>query len=110
MNVTGITRANPGVVTTGLNYGLPDGTTVVIRGINGMVELNGVPLIITGIPGNPQAFSINTDTSNYQAWISGGVVTPNPRNVVVSLDDYPDSYSVPFVIPPQQIVMNNARR
>jgi hypothetical protein len=31
-------------------------------------------------------------------------ITPNLRNIVVSINDYPDTYSIPFVIPPAQQV------
>lgn len=44
------------------------------------------------------------DSSGLGAWVSGGVVTPNPRNLVVSINDYPDAFQIPIVLPPQQDV------
>ncbi len=44
------------------------------------------------------------NTSGYSAYVSGGVVTPNFRNVVVSINDHPDDYLIPYVNPPQQDV------
>jgi hypothetical protein len=44
------------------------------------------------------------DSTGLAAWVSGGVITPNPRNVQVSIQDSPDTYSFPIVIPPQQSV------
>jgi hypothetical protein len=49
-------------------------------------------------------FSLGVNTTSYGAYVSGGVVTPNLRNVVVSINDYPDTYNIPFVNPPQQSV------
>lgn len=100
--VTNITQANPGVVTTSLNHGLTTGAFETMSGIVGMTALNGVPFTATVI--DATHFSIGIDTRGYPAYVSGGIVTPNPRNVVVSINDYPDSYTIPFVSPPQQIV------
>lgn len=46
----------------------------------------------------------NFDTSLLPAYVSGGVVTPNLRNEVVTIIDYPDTYLVTHVNPPQQDV------
>ena len=100
--VTGITQANPGVVTTDLNHGYTTGKVIEIEGIVGMTELNNVSLTATVI--TPTTFSIGVNTTGYTAYVSGGMVTPNLRNEVVNINDYPDTYAVPFVIPPQQIV------
>lgn len=42
------------------------------------------------------------DSTALTAYVSGGVITPNPRNLTVSIQDYPDTYAFPIVIPPQQ--------
>ncbi len=102
MAVTGITQASPGVVTTSINHGFSTGQVINIAGVVGMTEVNNVPLTITVL--TETTFSIGVDTTSYTAWSSGGVVTPNYRNVSVSIKDYPDIYTVPFVIPPQQSV------
>lgn len=99
--VTNITVANPGVVTTNLNHGLTTGQTIYINGVVGMTEINGVPLTVMVV--DEKNFSIGS-TSTYSAYVSGGVVTPNPRNISVSIQDYPDTYVIPFVNPPQQTV------
>ena len=102
INVTGITNASPGVVTTDLTHGLTTGEATVITGLNGMTPLNGLSLAVTVL--DPHTFSVGVDTTFYPPWISGGVVSPNSRNVVVTIDDYPDVYTIPFVVPPQQTV------
>lgn len=101
ISVTGITQANPGVVTTDLNHGLVSGqSNVHITGVVGMTGANGGPYTVTVI--SPTSFSFGVNTSGFPAYASGGAVTPNARNVSVSINDYPDTYVVPFTSPPQQ--------
>lgn len=102
LNVTGITNANPGVVTTDLTHGFGDGQVISIAGVSGMSGINGTPLTITVI--SPHSFSIGIDTTSSGTWTGGGVVSPNLRNNVVTINDWPDSYLIPFVIPLQQRV------
>lgn len=100
--VTGITNANPGVVTTNLNHGYTTGQVINIAGVVGMSGVNNTPLTATVL--TQKTFSIGINTTSSGAWTSGGVVTPNFRNVSVNLSQYPDVYTIPFVIPPQQTV------
>jgi hypothetical protein len=100
--VTGITLANPGVVTTNLNHGFTTGQIINIAGVVGMTAVNNTPLTVTVL--TQTTFSIGVNTSGYGAYVSGGVVTPNLRNISVSIKDYPDTYLIPFVNPPQQTV------
>lgn len=103
LSVTNVTRANPGVVTTDLNHGLATGQTgVKIAGMVGMTPLNGVPFTATVI--NEKSFSVGINTTGYAAYVSGGTVTPNLRNELISIYDPPDTYTIPFVNPPQQAV------
>lgn len=99
--VSNITQANPGVVTTTLNHGFATGQVIEMTGVQGMFEVNSVPYTITVI--DEKNFSI-VNTSGFLAYTGGGLVTPNLRNVQVSLQDYPDTYIVNFVNPPQQSV------
>ncbi|HEY0181268.1 MAG TPA: ubiquitin-activating E1 FCCH domain-containing protein [Rhodopila sp.] len=105
MEAASITQANPGVVTTTLRHGFSSGQVIQINGIVGMTELNGESLTITVI--SPTSFSIGVDTSGYTAYAGSGVVTPNLRNITASIADYPDSYNIIFVNPPQQTVAIN---
>ena len=100
--VTGITNANPGVATTNLNHGYSTGQVINISGVVGMSGVNNTPLTITVI--SETTFSIGVNTTSSGAYVSGGIVTPNLRNVAVSINDYPDTYVIPFVNPPQQTV------
>ena len=102
LNVLGITKAANGVVTTDLNHGYLTGQVVQLNGVVGMVEVNGNSYTITVV--TEKTFKLNVDTSGYTAYTSGGVVTPNLRNVPVTIIDYPDRYNLVFVNPPQQSV------
>jgi hypothetical protein len=102
LSVASITKANPGVVTTNQNHGFTTGQVIHITGIVGMTALNGVALTIT-VTGL-ESFTIGVDTTSYATYVSGGVILPNPRNISVSINDYPDTYVIPFVNPPQQVV------
>lgn len=102
LNVTGITNANPGVVTTDITHGFSNGQVINITGVLGMSGINNVPLTITVL--SPHTFSIGINTTGSGAWTGGGLVTPNLRNNVVTINDRPDDYLIPFVVPLQQLV------
>ena len=107
MAVSGITNASPGVVSTSLNHGYTSGQVVTI---NGATIIGGGPMVgVDGIPTNinvidEKTFSIGIDTTSLGTYTGGGVLTPNFRNITVSILDYPDTYNVTFVNPPQQVV------
>ncbi|MDU4995319.1 MAG: ubiquitin-activating E1 FCCH domain-containing protein [Enterobacteriaceae bacterium] len=100
INVTGITNANPGVVTTDITHGYTTGQVIEISGVTGMSGVNNVPLTVTVL--SPDSFSIGINTTASGSWTGGGVVTPNLRNNVVTINDWPDNYLIPFVVPLQQ--------
>ena len=102
MLVTGITNANPGVVTTNLNHGFQSAQTIYINGATGITGINGVALVISVI--NPTSFSVNLNTTALGTYTGNGVVTPNFRNVSTNIYDYPDTYTIPYVVPPSQTV------
>jgi hypothetical protein len=51
-----------------------------------------------------KTFSIGVNTTSYPTYISGGICTPNLRNNAISIIDSPDTYTVTYVTPQQQIV------
>jgi hypothetical protein len=67
-----------------------------------MSGINGTPLTITVL--TEKTFSIGINTTSSGTWTSGGVVTPNFRNITATINEYPDSYTIPIVIPPAQTV------
>lgn len=102
LNVTGISNANPGVVTTDLTHGFTSGQVIQIEGAEGLTALNGVDLTITVL--TPHTFSVGVNTTSSGTWTSGGIVTPNLRNQSVVINDFPDTYTIPFITPLQQVV------
>ena len=99
-DVLSITRASPAVIKTALEHGLTTGQNATISGSN-VTSYNGT-FVATVI--DPYTFSIPLDTSAYSPYTGGGVLSPNARNIVASLNDYPDTYSVSYINPAQQNV------
>ena len=97
--VTAITTANPGVVTTDLNHGYATGQVITIAGVTPTWFNNNYTITVL----TEKTFSLGVTTVGH-AYVSGGVVTPNLRNITVSVDDYPDVYNITFVNPPSQTV------
>jgi hypothetical protein len=80
--ITGATKANPCVITTGSVHGLASGDQVYITGVAGMTELNGRTLNITVL--STTTFSLQTlngaagtdiNSTNYTTYSSGGSVS-----------------------------------
>jgi MSHA biogenesis protein MshQ len=69
-NITQVTKANPGVVTTSAAHGYTNTDSVLIKGVNGMVQLNNKVWPVTVI--DATHFSIG-NTSTYSDYGSGGV-------------------------------------
>jgi hypothetical protein len=77
--ISGITKANPGVVTTAEAHGLSTGDLVIIHSVAGMTEINEQYFLIT--VSDTTHFSLrdpdtgaNFDTSGYSIYTSGGIV------------------------------------
>jgi hypothetical protein len=104
LSMSGATKANPCVITTALNHGFATGQVIGINGVVGMTALNATTPTITVI--DQKTFSLNgVDSTGFATYISGGVITPNLRNILVSITDFPDTYNIPYVSPPQQSVL-----
>jgi len=103
-------------VVTSEPHGLPTGTSSgFIAGCsptayNGSYTFTKVTFNTFTYPlaSNPGASSVlgytGFDSASAGAYVSGGIVTPNLRNETVSINDYPDTYNITFVIPPVQTV------
>ena len=77
-NITGISNANPGVVTLATALDAPNGSAVTLSGIVGPALLNTVT-VVRGLSGDGLTFQLSVDTSDtaaYPPYVSGGVVTP----------------------------------
>lgn len=98
---TGITNAVNGVVTTFLKHGLTTGTVTTLADSNPS-NFNGT-YTITVV--DDYTFDLNHDTSGFPTYVSdSAVVTPNPRNVITTIQDPPDQYQIPIANPLQQTV------
>jgi hypothetical protein len=67
--ITGITQANPGVVTA-VAHGFVTGSIVTINGVTGMIQVNNLQFTVTVVTAN--TFSIGVDTTAYGAYVAGG--------------------------------------
>lgn len=102
IRIAGIQNTNPAIITTANNHNLATGDIETFAGIVGLPFLNNVPFPVT-VTGD-KTFTIPFDLTEWGKYQYGGIVTPNPINVSIDVTDYPDSYAIPFVIPPQETV------
>ncbi|MBC7770335.1 MAG: pilus assembly protein TadG [Phycisphaerales bacterium] len=71
-SISGITRANPGVVTSN-NHGFANGQTIYISGVNGMTQVNNRVFTISSV--NTNTFRLTgVNSSGYNAYTSGGTI------------------------------------
>lgn len=73
VNITGITQANPGVVTAN-SHGLVNGDIVYITGVGGMTQVNDRRFTVAGATTNTFQLS-GVNTTSYTAYTSGGTVS-----------------------------------
>lgn len=99
--VEGITNASAMVVTTTLNHGFVTGQITSLSGVTpGAFDYSNEAVTVL----TEKTFSVAVDSTGFGSYTSGGIVTPNLRNIAVSLNDYPDTYVINYVNPPQQVV------
>jgi hypothetical protein len=78
ITITGITKANPAVVTTAEGHGLETGDDMIVTGVVGMTELNGRRFDIVFI--GPRSFSLRSldgravDSTAFTTYSSGGII------------------------------------
>jgi Flp pilus assembly protein TadG len=76
-SITGITRANPGVVTVASATGLANGDWVYISGVSGMTQVNGTYTQIANLSGTSFELSgvCTSSSCGYNKYTSGGTAT-----------------------------------
>ena len=95
LTITGISKANPGIITYTGSYSLRSGDTFIIRNVQGMTGVNYSTYVVpyTGYTATTtpmaQAYYLSgIDTSSYGTYTSGGQIivtsSPVPREVTVS--------------------------
>jgi len=98
--ITGMTAANPVVITTNLNHGYIAGQTFAVTG----ATPTGFDVTYTVASVTATTITTTTDGSAFGTYTGGATLTPNPRNVYVSIYQNPNTYNITFVNPPQQVV------
>lgn len=105
---------------TATNHGVSIGSTFTIAnsspaGYNGtFVAIMGTATgtLVAALVSDPGSSTVLggllAGIANFDAsaltYVSGGVLTPNPRNVDASVNDWPDTYVINWISPPQQTV------
>lgn len=78
VNISGITKADPVVVTTSSAHGINDGDYLDIRDVAGMTELNGKRFIASNVTSTTidlqDQSGTDVDGTGYTTYISGGTV------------------------------------
>lgn len=77
-SITGITQANPGVVTA-TAHGFTNGQDVYISGVGGMTQVNNLTFTVAGATANTFQLS-GVDTTSYTAYTSGGTAALYPQS------------------------------
>lgn len=98
--ITGMSNTNPVVITTNLNHGYIAGQTVTVTG----ATPNAYNLTYTIASVTATTITTTTNGASFGAYVSGAALSPNPRNIYVSVFQNPNIYNIPFVNPPQQVV------
>lgn len=98
--ITGMTAANPVVITTNMNHNIAAGSTFVVAG----ASPSAYNLTYTAASVTAKTITTTTNGSAFGAYTSGAAFSPNPRNVTASLFFNPDTYNIVYVNPPQQTV------
>jgi hypothetical protein len=91
LQITGITKASAGVVTTSSAHGLASGNVVILEGLSqssttGMQQIAGIPFTVTVLSSTTFSIPWNTNQSNYTA-LSG-----SPSGAYVKKVLYPNIY------------------
>jgi hypothetical protein len=106
--IDNMTNTNPIVVTTAFNHNLSTGDVITIMDNVGMPYLNGHQFTVTRLDDSDSrkdtVFTINADGTPMSSYQRGGYITPNPINAYITVSDFPDTFVIPFVIPPQERV------
>ncbi|AOJ69331.1 hypothetical protein WS83_20425 [Burkholderia sp. MSMB2042] len=100
LGITGMTNANPVVIQTNLAAGYTVGQTFTVTGATPSA-FNGT-YTVAAISGT--SITTSTNGTGFGTYTGGATFSSNPRNVNVSLFQNPNTYNIPFVNPPQQVV------
>lgn len=100
LGILTMTNANPVVITTNLNHGFVAGQTFVVTG----ATPSAFSRTYTVASVTAKTITTTTNGSGFGAYVGGATLTPNPRDVAVSVFQNPNTYTIKYVNPPQQVV------
>lgn len=90
--ITGVTQANPAVVTVASATGLSNGMFISITGVSGMTELNNQRFIIANLSGTTfdlqDEEGVDIDSTGYTAYSSGGTLAQSQGNRIMGIHRY----------------------
>ena len=126
IRVDNMTNTTPIRIATMNNHNFVDGDVAQILGVVGMSLINGQQIMVKRLEdSNPNkdkqfdAYEPHFDTTkvpappvfdrpiigdNWGPYMYGGTLSPNPINAFITVADFPDTYLIPYVIPPQERV------
>lgn len=90
--ITGITKANPGVVSAP-NHNLLNGAQALISNVLGMTQINGVPFFATVL--DPGSFSVGIDTTGFTTYAGAGIVGQDDallQRLITALSAWVETY------------------
>jgi hypothetical protein len=124
-NISSISWASGGggkvTATFGIAHGVTIGSSFVLVG-NTPTGYNGTYTAISGTTSTDLVYAKSVDpgassvlgqlsagvalydTSGFATYVGDAVITPNERNITVSINNFPDTYPITFINPPQQTV------
>ena len=107
--ITNITAATDAVITLPYYPGYTIGEVITVAGAtpsayNTTYTITGISVVYSG-SGVVTTITTSKNSSSFGSFTSpAAYLTPNPRNETVSINSYPDTYPINFIIPPAQIV------
>lgn len=101
LTIESFTTGKTTTIKTVYTHGYSTGQRVQISGVKSIPGLAGKTYVATVL--SPWEFTIPYNSSS-DTWDETGVVLPNFRNQLVAVNDWPDEYEIPFVIPLEQVV------
>lgn len=75
-SISGITQANPCVITTSAPHGINVGSRIALSGIVGMTQLNGTTQTVSAVTSTTLTLG-DVNSTGYTAYSSGGTIVPD---------------------------------
>jgi hypothetical protein len=88
-SISGITKADPGVVTVADVSNIANGATVLLYNVAGMTEVNGNTYTVANRNAGANTFELSgTDTSGFTTYTSGGKVALFETNAITGIHEH----------------------